>query len=151
MAAELKSIQLSIREIKEAEAPVDLAVAISLMGAIDEEICYMAIFHLEREIKLTLKLALQSLKPVEQSLKDKDEAKRQDEGRLDLVQRDTLSCLWKYLAAKVQSILNLICVFTFNNQYLESRPNFYHHQRTDLFFKSNDISILAPLLLVPST
>ena len=46
------------------------------MSAIDEENYHMAIFPLEREIRFTLELALQTLKPVEQSLKDKDDVKR---------------------------------------------------------------------------
>ena len=52
VTAQLGNIQLSIREINEAEAPTNLAVAISLMSAVDEETYHMAIFQLERESNL---------------------------------------------------------------------------------------------------
>lgn len=82
VASELKNLQHSIREIKDSEAPTNLAVAICLMGVFDSEAYHMAIFHLKREPNLTLELALESLKSVEQSVKDKDEA-----GRLNIVLR----------------------------------------------------------------
>lgn len=77
VAVALKNIQLSIREIKETEAPTDFAVAIALMSAIDSdnESYRMAIFHLEQEANLTLELALECLKSAEQSLKDKEGAR----------------------------------------------------------------------------
>lgn len=78
VVAELRNIQLSIREINEAEAPTELATAVTLINAINEETYQMAIFHLNREAKLTVGMALESLKLVEQSLKDKEEGERLD-------------------------------------------------------------------------
>lgn len=83
VAAELKNLQLLIREINEAEAPTTRALAISLMSVVDEEKYRMAIFHLKLESNLTLELALESLKSVEQLSKDKEGA-----GRLDIAQRE---------------------------------------------------------------
>lgn len=77
VAAELKKkFNFSIREIKKAEAATNLAVAISRMSAVDEETYHMAIFHLERESNLRLELALESVKSVEQSSTDKEEAEQ---------------------------------------------------------------------------
>lgn len=76
VASELKNSQLLIRKINDSEAPTDLAVAISLMTMFDSKTYHMVIFHLEREPKLTTKLALESLKSAEQSIKDKVEARR---------------------------------------------------------------------------
>lgn len=73
VAAELKTIQDLIREIKETEAPTDLAVAIRLVGMFDGEPYRLAIFFLERESDLTFELALETLKSVEQSLRDREE------------------------------------------------------------------------------
>lgn len=77
VAAELKkTFNFSIREMKKAEAATNLAVAISRMSAVDEETYHMAIFHLERESNLRLELALESVKSVEQSPTDKEEAEQ---------------------------------------------------------------------------
>lgn len=64
VTSELKTIQHSIREIKHIEEPTGLAVAISLMSTFDNDAYHMAVCHMERELNLTLELALESLESV---------------------------------------------------------------------------------------
>lgn len=68
----MRNIQIFMREIKPAKAFTDFAVAVCLIRVLeDESNAYnMAIFHLKRQPDLTSKMAIESLKAVEQSLND---------------------------------------------------------------------------------
>lgn len=81
IASALKNLVLSIREIKEDTALIDLYVAIEILSVFDNEAYKMAIFYLERKLTFTSAKIIESLKVVKQSLKDKEKT------QLDMAQR----------------------------------------------------------------
>ena len=73
IATALENIKLEIADIKETHEPQDSLVAIALMSAIEDPAYDTAKFLLERESDLTLEVAKESLKAVQQKLKDEKE------------------------------------------------------------------------------